>query len=142
MPDRATAKKLRRLVIALSALILLGACGPPETLPDGSPSWQSDAFVETLPADPVAAFVAHARAAVLQAHGITYVDDWEDGELVQLGRIWCDDGASVHSDVIGAELERRGVDVTPGRDFVPPPPIDELITRVASIHAARLCAAL
>ncbi len=129
----------RRLLVLV---VLLAACGPPQMLPDGSPTWQSDAFVDTLPADPVAAFVAHARAAVLQSHGITYVEDWADAELVRLARLWCDDGASVHSDVIGRELDRRGFDVTPGRDFVPPPPVDQLLTRVAGIHGAQLCAAL
>lgn len=140
-PGQGRATKLRPLVPIL-VLFALAACGPPRTLPDGSPSWQSDAILDTLPEEPVAAFVAHVRAAVLQTHGITYVEDWDDAELVQLARLWCDDGASVHSDIIGAELDRLGFDVTPGRNFVPPPPVDELIARVAEIHAIRLCPVL
>jgi len=123
-------------------LTLLAACGPPETLPDGTPTWQSEEFAASLPATEPVAFIAYARAAEFQSHGVTYVEDWDDQRLIDLAAAWCDDGASVHSDVIGAELDRLGLDVTLGRNFVPPPPVDELLTRVAYLHEPGLCTAI
>ena len=129
-----------RLILIL--VLTVAACAPPETRPDGSPTWLTEEFLTTLPGSQPAAFVVHARAAVFQTQGPTYVDDWLDEDLVALAALWCADGANVHHETIGDEMERQGFDLNPGRDFLPVAPIDELITRVADIHAETLCASV
>ena len=131
---------MRRTVIGLVMALVVGACTSPiETLPDGSIVWQADAFLDTLPEVQPAAFVEHARAAMFQSHGPTYVDDWDDQDLVELASLWCGSDASDRPTVMRDDLTSRGFEVNIGRNFVPPPPVDRILTRVAEIHERELC---
>ena len=131
---------MRTRVVPLIALVLvLAGCSGGPSDPE---SWQSEEYRATLPAETGAAFVAHARYAVGQEVGRgTFVDLYPDNELLALAELWCDD-PSPYSSALGEELERRGVDLNPGRSFLPPPPIDLILVRVADMHQPQLCQAL
>jgi hypothetical protein len=131
---------MRRAAVGLVLVIALGACSVPEArLPDGSIAWQADAFLETLPGTQPAAYVEHARAAMFQSHGPTYVEDWTDQEFIDLAALWCDASSDQRTTVMREDLAERGFEVNIGRNFVPPPPVDRILSRVAEIHERDLC---
>lgn len=120
----------------MAVVLLIGACSDPRS-PD---SWLSDDFQASLRGSPTDRFVAHVREAVRQEQGAdTWVSDVATDELLGLASLWCDAGGSRHSTVVGDELDRRDLDVSPGRSFLPGVPIDEIITRVADRHQPELC---
>ena len=124
----------------LAIALVVTAC---TSTPADPTSWQSDEFLAALPTDPVDAFITHVRAAVRQEHNAgTWVDDMSDSQLLDIAALWCDAGAERLSNAIEDELAARGLDVNPGREFLPPPPIDELMTAVAALHQPELCEAV
>ena len=125
-------------MIALFALLAVGCIGPGD--PD---DWLSDEYQELLPDDVMSSFPIHVRYAVLQEHGSpTFVEGYDDEQLLDLAAQWCADGASRLSLVLEDELETRGVDLNPGRDFLPPAPIGRIIAAVADEQQPELCLAV
>lgn len=131
---------MRTPTLLLAAALVMGAC---TSGPSDPTSWQSDEYLAALPEDPGAAFLVHVREAVGQEHGAgTWVEEMSDEELLELARLWCEAGARRSSTAIGDELAARDLDVNPGRAFLPPPPIDEVMTTVAWLHQPDLCRAV
>jgi hypothetical protein len=126
-------------VLVLVVLVLASACSDPRN-PE---SWLSDEFQASLTGSTAERFVAHVREAVRQEQGDdTWLSDTPDEEILELASLWCEDGGSRQSTVVGDELDRRDLDVSPGRAFLPGVPIDEVVTRVADRHEPPLCEAL
>jgi hypothetical protein len=133
---------MRRLSLMLLASLVLSACASSQVT-EGTISWRSQEYFDRLPSNPVVAYPMHVRDAVLQEHGEeTFVSQLDDDELIEFATLWCADEPSEFSSTIGDELDERGLDISPGREFLPPPPIDELMTRIADTHQPQLCEAL
>ena len=136
---------MRRIAVLVTTLsIVAAACGDTASdLADGSLHWRNPEYLADLPADPRAAYPEHARLAVLQEHGPgTFLDGYDDGQILELARLWCADGSSRFSRVIGDEVRLRGANLNPSGEFMPPLPIGVALTRVADLHQPQLCDAL
>lgn len=117
--------------------VVAAGCGAGPNNPE---SWLSDEFYASLPDDVEEAYVAHVRDAVAQEHGIaTFVDEYADEQIAALAALWCAGDRTRFSSAIGDELRSRGVELNPGREFLAPPPVDTIMTRVADRHQPRLC---
>jgi hypothetical protein len=129
--------RLRLLPAVLVLAVVAGACSRPI---DDPAYWQSDEFLETMPRDVVLAYPLHVRTAVVQEYGAgTWVDDLTDHELVTLIQPWCDEGAGGRTDAVRQALEDAGHDNNPGRNFLPPLPIDEIMVAIADRYQPELC---
>jgi len=127
-------------IVTLALLLIVAGCA---TAPTNPSSWLSDEYFERLPEGVENAYVQHVRGATAQEHpGLTFVDEYSADQILDLASLWCEQNPSRFSRVIGNELAKRDVDISPGRDFLPPPPIDRIMTQIADRHQPALCEAL
>jgi len=123
---------------AIIVALLAGACTGDRADPT---YWQSDEFAANLPDDPSLAYPLHLRAAIRQEYGPgTWVDELSDATMIELLIPWCEAGVGRSSDPTRLEIERRGFDPDPGRNLLPPLPVDEIMIAIASRYPSEVCA--